>query len=725
VTENFITRADEELSETGEDSLALDEFFEYAQDNPTAVANSVNYLLRAIESFGTRTVTEYGEELERYRFFDDPCGDGEHAVLGNTKLLNDFVEEIRRRATDKGEEDNVIWFVGPTATGKSELKRCIINGLQGFAEGEEGAKYTLEWSLDPGGGTGSRMSYGDSSVGESNFCKSPVNVNPVAVLPEETRRNFVDELDGCDELPERMGPFGREAMDIVEERVDGFEEAVDEGLVRATRYYPEIGDGVGVLHTEDGGKTKQKLVGSWMKGAMQKFVKRGQKNPQAFSYDGVLSQGNGLVSILEDAAHQHDVLDRLLNVSEESMVKLDNKISMELDTVLIMFSNPDLESQLREYEDSGNSDPLRALRRRLDKYEFRYLCSFSTETMLIRRLLENESYMWTGGERRERVSEPVDIHSTEFAPRTIEAAAMYDVVTRLDEVSSPLTVPELAVLLEDGEVTTEAEEKHVSLDESDAPANDVIVGGKRGIPVTFTIDILVNLYQSEDVVLPNDVISEISEGLKNDPLFPREESKIYSDLKFAVEEYIYNRQEEDVLKAMVGDIEVTEEDVREYVDSLLAWQEGEEEEFDNFELMEFETRFLGVSRDGYEITDDVSPSASVMEFRDEILSPIKKFMWDNRDESFEVENAPLSESPVLQPLLESNEWDTVKRVFPDTNLNQWSNPPSNTETEELKQKTIERMIQQGYSEESAEAVSQTVVDGTSPKVKSLTATSEE
>lgn len=187
MTDNYIEKASEESSLSAEESLSLDSFLEYAKNNVNSVADSVTYLLRAIEHFGTRTIMEDGEEKERYVFFDDPYGDGEHAILGNTDELNELVDELRRRSSEEGENNKIIWLLGPTASGKSELKRCIINGLRGFAETEEGAKYTLEWTLD-NSSPESNLSYGSGDSLSKEYYKSPVNINPLLLLPDETRK---------------------------------------------------------------------------------------------------------------------------------------------------------------------------------------------------------------------------------------------------------------------------------------------------------------------------------------------------------------------------------------------------------------------------------------------------------------------------------------------------------------------------------------------------------
>lgn len=707
MTKNYIEKASEKRGDNSEQELALTEFLEHAGENTVSVADAVNYLLEAIEHFGTRTVFEKGEEKERYRFFDDPYGDGEHAILGNTEKLNDFVEELRRRASEEGDNEKIIWFLGPTATGKSELKRCIINGLRGYSKTEEGAKWTLEWTLD-GSQKDSRMSYGESEGIGRDWYKSPININPLSILPEEIREDFLDDIDSDYEIDSDLDPFSREAMEMLNESYDSFHEIVDSGSVRATRFELDVGNGIGVLHSEDNGNPKQKLVGSWMEGAMQKFAKRGQKNPQAFSYDGVLSQGNGTVSIIEDAGHHSDVLDKMLNVCEEEMVKLDNKISMDLDTLIFAFSNPDLEGQLDEYSEAGHSDPLRALRRRLDKYKFGYLVTLSKEALLIKRLLQDETTLWEEvDDKMEKVVEPLELYGSEIAPRAVEAATMYEVVTRLTKTN--IDSVENALILENGEI--ENEFGHIHVDELEA-GKDYYKEGEGGIPVTYTIDQIVELAQEKDIVLPKDIVNRMANNLSDEPLFNDSEAKEFEEDTFEVKDYIFNRQTEDVLEAMVGDIEVTEDDVREYVDGLLAWQDDNKEEFDNYELKEFETRYLGTDEEDYGGSAVAQPSA--VEFRKEIISPINRYMWEQRDEEFTVEDVPVSESPSLQPLLEENEWDTVARIYPDVDPSQWENAPEDTQTQELKEKTVNRMVGMfDYSEESAEKVSNKVVENDS------------
>ncbi len=158
------------------------------------------------------------------------------------------------------------------------------------------------------------------------------------MFPEDVREQLLADLNEEleDHVPVQvdaeLDPFSREAYDYLEERYrrNGEEELfsaiADESHLRVKNYVVDIGQGVGVLHSEDDGQPKERLVGSWMHGMLQELDSRGRKNPQAFSYDGVLSQGNGVLTIVEDAAQHADLLQKLLNVPDEQSVKLDKGI---------------------------------------------------------------------------------------------------------------------------------------------------------------------------------------------------------------------------------------------------------------------------------------------------------------------------------------------------------------------------------------------------------------
>ena len=743
--EDYLRAADRALEGTYEEPMSLREYVDAAFERPSIASHAAKYLLDAIESMDTRTVVEEGTERERYRFFDDPHNDGEHAVLGNTEVLNGFVDDLRNVAADRGKAEKILWFDGPTATGKSELKRCLINGLREYSKTDAGRRYTVEWNVATADDSRG-LSYGGEVDREDDWYASPVQVHPLAVFPESVRTDLLADLGerAADHVPPSietgLDPFSREAYDLLEERYrregrsDLFSAVTDPSHLRVKNYVVDVGRGIGVLHSEDDGSPKERLVGSWMPGMLRELDSRGRKNPQAFSYDGVLSQGNGLLTIVEDATQHSDLLRKLLNVPDEGRVKLDKGIGMDVDTQLLVISNPDLDAELDQYADRNGRDPLKALKRRLDRHEFRYLTNLSLEAELIRRELTDETTVWEAteyDELRERVAAPLTVSirdargrvvERELAPHAVEAAAVYAVLSRLDADDLPPDVGlvEKALLFDRGWIRDGDE--RVEGDAFEFDGSD----GTHGIPVTYTRDVIATLLQSErdrhhpelpveSVVAPEDVLDEMAAGLDDAPVFSRAEAAEYENRVAAAKEYVFERQEEAVLDAVLAEKGVEEETVAEYVEHVYAWAADEQIETergpadpDPLLMKLFETEHLG--RFDEEAYDGNAPSTAVESFRrDRVITALNRYAWENRDEGFEIGDVDLSEIPVIRAVLDTHDWVDVRRLFPDLDPRQWDDPPAGTETAEVKADTLDRLVERGYSRASAELTTRKVM----------------
>ena len=755
--EDFIGRADAALDSTYEEPTSLAAFVDRLFEQPALASHASKYLLDAIEAAGTRTVIEEGEEKRRYRFFDDPHNDGEHAILGNTEVLNKLVDDLRSIAAGRGKDEKIIWLEGPTATGKSELKRCLINGLREYSRTDEGRRYTVEWNVAGAGGSDRTLSYGDDPVAdEDDWYESPVQVNPLTVFPQDVRRDLLaalnERLDDHVTLRSdgNLDPFSREAYEFLEEQYrregveDLFSAVTDPRHLRVKNFVVDVGDGIGVLHSEDEGSPKERLVGSWMHGMLRELDSRGRKNPQAFSYDGVLSQGNGLLTIVEDAAQHADLLQKLLNVPDEGHVKLDKGIGMDIDTQLIIISNPDLEAQLNQHAEREGQDPLKALKRRLDKHEFTYLTNLSLEAELLRRELTNETTVWQAdswNELESWIQEPLtvavrdsasDVTDVELAPHTLEAAAMYAIVSRLDatDVAGGLDLVDKALLFDRGYLQ-EGDER---IEVEDFDLNDDAEDGDHGIPVTFTRDVVADLLHEEQdrhhadlpverVIMPRDVLNRMAEKLGTAPVFSPTEASEFEERVVGVKNHVFAEQERDVLDAIMRDKRVDQSTVEEYIEHVYAWEAGEQienergefEAPDPLKMKVFEIEHLGrFDEDNY---DGNEPDDAVRAFRTEkIITALNRHAWQSRTDEFRVSDVNPKEIPVVQTVLGSHDWGDVKRTYEDFDPRQWDNPPSGTETAALKETTIENMQDLfDYSAASAELTSRHVMSQVSYK----------
>ncbi len=741
--ETFRRRADETLREAYDPPMSLDAYVDHVLENPTAAASGARYVLAAIESQGTRTVSERGEQLDRYRFFDDPFNDGEHAVLGNTAALNAFVDDLRAAAAGRGNTEKITWIDGPTATGKSEFKRCLVNGLREFSKTSTGRRYTVEWNVTGTNESARSLSYGTGGDAAAWY-RSPVQSHPLSVFPADVRESIADAVSAEATYPIaadiELDPFSREAYDHLESkyreegRHDLFSAVTDRDHLRVTSYVVDVGQGIGVLHAEDDGTAKERLVGSWMGGMLRELESRGRKNPQAFSYDGVLSQGNGVATIVEDASQHADLLRRLLNVPDENRVKLDKGIGMDLDTQLIIVSNPDLDAELDRHAEKEGSDPLKALKRRLTRHEFRYLTDRGLEAALLRREIgDRNSVRGIGGESSEHDGGRAALTTTvrdddgnvrrrELAPHAIGVAALYAVVSRLeaDDLPASLDLVETARLYEDGELRRNDEV--LTTDDVEFGDND----GRTGIPVTYTRDVIADLLSSgsdrshpelavEDVVTAEDVLEGMRDGLADAPVFSHAEVVEFESRYTPVVERLRELQRADVVDAALAAETVPADTVAEYVEHVYAWDADEPVETDRgteapdaLVMKVFETETLGrFDEADYRGTE---PTPAVAEFRrEQVIRALTRYAWRNRGDEFSVDDVDLGEIPELKAVLEANDLADLKRRFPELDPTEWADPPANTETERVKSATIERLTEDGYSRASAELTSRAVM----------------
>jgi predicted Ser/Thr protein kinase len=746
----FIEQADEEVTTSTDPPLSLSEYVSRILAQPTHASQSAKYLLEAIESCGTRETFEDGMEKTRWRFFDDPHGDGEHAVLGNTDILNEFVSDLQRMTREEGTNEEIVWFGGPTATGKSELKRCLVSGLHGYSKTDAGKWYTMEWNVSTTSTGAAGMTYGEGTTPSDDWYESRVNGHPLTVFPPQTRQQILAEVNDDTQRPvtvdESLDPFCQEAYNTLHRRynqdseTDLFSQITSPRHLRIIRKHVGVGDGIGILHSEDDGSPKERLVGSWMPGVLKEMGSRGRKNPQAFSYDGILSQGNRVLTLVEDASQHADLLQKLLNIPEERMVKLDKEISMDIDTVLVVLSNPDLDVQLNKHAEQQAGDPLKALRRRLDKYEFRYLTNVSSEAELIHREFTGRNVLWTDADEDAPLTQPVTVHGTEFAPRAIEAAALYSVVTRLSEDALPpdLSFVEKALALDrgfhhDGDARVDSSEYNV------ATTHD----GGMGIPITYTKSILGSLSQEHDVVLPSHVLKAMGRNLATDPVFSDQEIETYSSRVADAFSHVRRQQENDILQAILHEFTVDDADLLAYVKQVYDWHEHDDTDddprsFSPLELKVFETERLGLFDDSDyrhqnnsrvfnkdQAKSKTEATSTVESFRtDRVINTINNYIW-NQKGNFKMSDVPFSALPLFEDIINTNEWDAVQSRYESFDPNQWRNPPEGTQTEQVKETAIENMVSLfAYSDESARRVSTQVLDGISWDDESQTLGSE-
>ncbi len=662
--EEAIEKTVEAIAEVYEEPMSLEAAVDYALENPRQ-ANFVpsdQYLLQAIESQGKREVMEKGQWEERWRFFDDPWNDGENAVVSNTDTLNQFVENLRRKVEDRGNSNTISWIRGATGTGKSEWRRCISKGLKAYSKKEEGRRYTVELNTESLNGS-STVNIGFPTNQEEEeeerqdvkdkWIEDPLQANPLALLDEDVREEVYEEMNRERDYPIKprrdLGPFSEAFLDILrgkiqssmiedegkKSRAEKLQKLTDKSAVQVKNYIMDEGKGISILNAEDSNprQVKKVLAGYWNPHLLEKYGSEGKKNPLAFSYDGILSRGNGGVTFIEDAFEHRELVKKLHSVPEENSIKIpEGGPRMDVDSHIFVISNNDLAEHLQmEDEQYRESDPNQSLERRFDEYHMNYITEYGMAVQLLKRevvgnegvdlitdsadsLLEKESQSPEKieelreeiiSERQQKVREAVFDDGIEYAPHTMEAAGLYAVMTRLNPKILPgssrkwekkkssmpegehggkeLSLLEKAKLYERGRIIRGNTE--LRYDDFDFPEDEEIEEGIKGVPVTYLADVVASL-STEDrnrrspegheldlssVVMPYEILEASINNLTSHSMFDEGEEKDYSreGILEPVKNHLYKEMKKDVLEAMIGDKMPSDDRIERYVNAVL------------------------------------------------------------------------------------------------------------------------------------------------------------
>lgn len=708
MSNEYIDDANEVINREESEPITLEAYLDAISDTPSQAAHSSRYLLNAIEAAGTREVIENSARKTRWCFFDDPYDGGKNAVIGHTDLINDFVADLRQMAENPSRQKS-FWLNGPTGSGKSAFKHCLINGLKAYSKTEAGRRYTVEWNIATRN-SGHDLSFGqtsDSQLDEENWYQSPVQPNPLTVFPKSVRSDILTEMREKAGYPlyvnEKIDPFSEEVWNVLKSHYDPsqeknlFKSLTGPRHLRVRPYTVDIGSGIGVLSAEDHGTPTELLAGTWLEPLLRTLPYRGRRNPQAFSYDGLLAQGNTGLSIIEDAGLHSETIQRLLSVSEEKSVQIDRQLSIDVDTVLFIISNPDLALYLESYLENEIADPLRPVRRRLHRYELNYLIDPALENELLRRNLTGDNTVWRNHSRHQ-LEEPITLDSVEFAPHTIETAAFYSVVSRLDGLGVPDEMSFLDkalvgergfALSNDGKPITR---DHLSVDGE-------LTDGSLGLPTTFVQSVLSELTTSvNSPILPHEIIRVIHDEIPNYPVFSDDEITEYQwRAKFATP-FAIGKQAGD-MKAAFFDTLPTET-VGEYLTHIIDWARDQENETP--ELTEIEAIHFGW----------IEPFNEVhrTEFRRRVLAGLNYYLWDTRSAPRTTDELDTFDPTTQKSVFKTLSWDDALRRWPQATFTDWESPHKNSHTFAAKDACLNALVDSfGYSQQAATRMTSFIV----------------
>jgi serine protein kinase len=521
---------------------SFQDYLDIVANNPKVTRNAYQRMYDMIKSYGSNDFYEYKKKITRYHFFDDPIENGRDSVFGIDIHLMKLVRVFRSAALGYGTEKRIILLHGPVGSAKSTIARLLKKGLVNYSKTNEGALYTFYWVLE-------------NEQGKEEIFQSPMNEDPICLIPAELRNTIFDEIN--ENKPEDMPysvkvnaelcPASRYIFNDLMKKYDGdWSKVISHVRVKRLILSEEDRVGIGTFQPKDEkNQDSTELTGDIN---YRKIAEYGSdSDPRAFNFDGEFNIANrGIIEFIEilklDVAFLYD----LLGASQERKIKPKKFAQTDIDEVIIGHTNEP------EYKKLQNNEFMEALRDRTIKIDVPYITKLKDEIRIY-----------------ERDFSPTRIKK-HIAPHTIEVAAMWAVLTRLEQPKKANLNMLQKMKLYNGQSVTGFTEDNVK-----ELRKEAIREGMLGISARYIQDKISNSLVSdleEDYINPFMVMSELESGLKNHSLINSEEDKSrYKELLSVVREEYENIIKSEVQRAISADEDGIAQLCSNYIDNIKAY----------------------------------------------------------------------------------------------------------------------------------------------------------
>lgn len=534
-------------------SGSFQDYLDLVKSNPKVTRNAYQRMYDMIIEAGTEEYVDFKKPVVRYKFFDDAKNNGKDAVFGLDVPLMKLVNVLKAAAQGYGTEKRVILLHGPVGSAKSTICRMLKKGLEAYSKTESGAIYTFEWvdhdgSLDGLFGKGVRVFH------------SPMNEEPLWLIPEDMRSAIVEEINrGLDggfrvQIDGEVSPPSRFIFKTLMDRYQGDVMKVL-NHVRVKRLVLSEADrvGIGTFQPKDEkNQDSTELTGDIN---YRKIAEYGSDtDPRAFNFDGEFNVANrGMIEFVEvlklDVAFLYD----LLGASQEHRIKPKKFAQTYIDEVIIGHTN---EPEYRRLQDN---EFMEALRDRTVKIDIPYITRWKDEINIYKKDFNSQK-----------------MRGISIAPHTIEMAAMWAIMTRLEKPKKANLTRIQKLKLYNGKTLPNYTEDNVK-----ELRKEAIREGLEGISPRYIQDKLSNAIvmaqqNNKGSVNPFMVMNELESGLKNHSLISNEELKSdYRELLGVVRQEYEEIIKGEVQRAISADESALQRLCANYIDNVKAYTQKE------------------------------------------------------------------------------------------------------------------------------------------------------
>jgi serine protein kinase len=456
------------------------------------------------------------------------------------KMVNIFKSAAQRYGTEK----RILLLHGPVGSAKSTMVRLLKKGIENYSRTQDGALYTFGWR--------------DETAEGERYIDCPMHEEPLHLIPEVLREDVLGQSNEQAanafrvQVEGELCPACRYQFNELMLRYDGdWTKVVRHVEVRRLVLSEKDRIGIGTFQPKDEkNQDSTELTGDIN---YRKIAEYGSdSDPRAFNFDGEFNVANrGIIEFIEvlklDVAFLYD----LLGASQEHKIKPKKFSQTDIDEVIIGHTNEP------EYRKLQSNEFMEALRDRTVKIDVPYITRLKDEVRIY-----------------ERDFNPDRIRHTHIAPHTLEMAAMWAVLTRLEEPKKASINMIQKLRLYNGQSMPGFTEENVK-----ELRKETVREGLDGISPRYIQDKISNALVSDEAdrcINPFMVLNELESGLQHHSLINSEElRKRYRDLLAQVKEEYEDIVKNEVQRAISADEDAITKLCANYVDNIKAYTQKE------------------------------------------------------------------------------------------------------------------------------------------------------
>jgi serine protein kinase len=525
----------------------LYDYLDLVIENPRLARNAFQRVYDMILSFGVTRYSYLKHDFVHYKFFDDPIDNGADAIFGLDGSLMRLVDFLKSAAQGYGTDRRILLLHGPVGSSKSTIARLLKKGLESYSRLDEGALYSFSWKLT-------------NESGQVELHPCPMHEEPLKLIPRRPRQEILAQINA--DLPEDrqlrvegdLDPFCRKMFeDLLVQNEGNWRKVLDHIVVRRVILSEKDRIGVGTFQPKDEkNQDSTELTGDIN---YRKIAQYGSdSDPRAFNFDGELNISNrGLCEFIEvlklDVAFLYD----LLGASQEHTIKPKKFAQTDIDLVILGHTNEP------EYKKLQSNELMEAFRDRTIKIDVPYNTRLHDEVKIYEKDFARDK-----------------VRGIHIAPHTVEVAAMWAVLTRLQEPKKAGLTLMQKLKLYDGKSIPGFTEDSVKELREEAPRE-----GMQGISPRYIQDKISNALvneqaQSERCINPFMVMNELESGLSHHSLITDEEQKKrYKELLSVVREEYEDILKSEVQRAISADEDAITRLCANYIENVRAYTQRE------------------------------------------------------------------------------------------------------------------------------------------------------